>query len=41
MNKIDNYLESNNTNNGRRHKSFSNVNILDYSTGVSNEKNIY
>ena len=41
MNKIDNYLENNNTNNDRRHKSFSNVNILDYSTGISNEKNIY
>ena len=41
MNKIDNYLESNNTNNDKKHKSFSNVNILDYSTGISNEKNIY
>ena len=41
MNKIDNYLESYNVNNDRRHKSFSNVNILDYSTGISNEKNIY
>jgi len=41
MNKIDNYLETNNANNDRRHKSFSNVNLLDYSTGISNEKNIY
>ena len=41
MNKIDHSLENNNVNNDRRHKSFSNVNILDYSTGISNEKNIY
>jgi hypothetical protein len=41
LNKIDNYLETNNGNNDRRHKSFSNVNLLDYSTGISNEKNIY
>ena len=41
LNQIDNYLENNNANNDRRHKSFSNVNILDYSTGISNEKNIY
>ena len=36
-----NNLETYNGNNDAKKKNFSNINILDYSTGVSNEKNIY
>ena len=34
-------IEINMGNNDRRHKSFSNVNIIDYSSVISNEKNVF
>ena len=41
VNEKENYIEINNSNYDIRHKNFSNINIHDYSTGISNEKKIY
>ena len=45
FNENDNYIENKdeikNENKDRKHKSISNINLLDYSTGASNEKNVY
>ena len=35
------YTEINNGNFATKHKHYSNINLLDYSTGASNEKNVF